>query len=144
WSVSIFHGRCRRVTAVLPAGARDLTSGAMDAPPPLVYCSRAPERSHLWARILVVYYSRPCNIRHSPKPVGTREYFDEVEQRKHFVEPHIPGFAQFDRWAGKSVLEVGCGIGTAAVNFARHGAAYLGVELSEDSLNISRQRFSIY
>jgi len=23
--------------------------------------------------------SRPCNIRHSPKPVGTREYFDEVE-----------------------------------------------------------------
>jgi len=66
--------------------------------------------------------ARPCNIRHSPKPVGSREYFDEVERRKHFVEPHIPRFAQFDRWAGKRVLEVGCGIGTAAVNFARCGA----------------------
>ncbi len=36
---------------------------------------------------------RPCNIRHSPREIGTREYFDEVEARKYFVEPHIPGFA---------------------------------------------------
>ena len=42
--------------------------------------------------------NRPCNIRHSPQPVGTREYFDEVEARKHFVEPHIPTFAEFEHW----------------------------------------------
>jgi hypothetical protein len=34
---------------------------------------------------------RPCNLRHSPEPVGTRAYFDQVEARKYFVEPHIPG-----------------------------------------------------
>src|SRR5437899_1589926 len=45
--------------------------------------------------------ARPCNIQHSPKAIGTREYFDEVEQRKYFVEPHIPGFADFSRWNGK-------------------------------------------
>ena len=88
--------------------------------------------------------ARPCNVRHSPKPVGSREYFDEVEQRKHFVEYHIPGFAQFDRWRGKRVLEVGCGIGTAAVNFARGGAEYTGVELSKASLDLTRQRFDVY
>lgn len=88
--------------------------------------------------------ARPCNIRHSPKPVGSLEYFDEVEARKHFVEPHIPGFAQFERWAGKRVLEVGCGIGTAAVNFARCGADYTGVELSKASLDLTRKRFEIY
>src|SRR5207344_631505 len=61
--------------------------------------------------------ARPCNIRHSDKPVGSREYFDEVEKRKYFVEPHIPGFAEFARWSGKRVLEVGCGIGTDTISF---------------------------
>jgi SAM-dependent methyltransferase len=88
--------------------------------------------------------ARPCNVRHSPRSLGSREYFDEVEQRKHFVENHIPKFAQFERWAGKRVLEVGCGIGTAAVNFARAGADYTGVELSQASLELTRQRFEVY
>lgn len=87
---------------------------------------------------------RPCNIRHSPKPVGTREYFDEVEARKYFVEPHIPGFAQFDRWKGKQVLEIGCGIGTDSVNFARAGASLSAVDLSEASLELCRQRFRAF
>jgi SAM-dependent methyltransferase len=94
--------------------------------------------------VAAFWNNRPCNIRHSPMPVGSREYFDEVEQRKHFVENHIPAFAQFERWHGKSVLEVGCGLGTAAVQFARGGADYTGVELSETSLNLTKKRFDIY
>jgi SAM-dependent methyltransferase len=87
---------------------------------------------------------RPCNIRHSAAEVGSREYFDEVESRKYKVEPHIPQFAQFERWRGKRVLEVGCGIGTDAVNFARAGADYTGLELSGVSLELARRRFDVY
>jgi SAM-dependent methyltransferase len=87
---------------------------------------------------------RPCNIRHSPREVGTREYFDEVEQRKYFVEPHILRFAEFERWGGKRILEIGCGIGTDTINFARHGARVTAVDLSKRSLDIALQRANVY
>jgi 2-polyprenyl-3-methyl-5-hydroxy-6-metoxy-1,4-benzoquinol methylase len=87
---------------------------------------------------------RPCNLRHSPAPVGTREYFDQVEQRKYFVEPHIPEFAEFSRWSGRRVLEVGCGLGTDTINFARAGALVTAVDLSERSLELARQRAALF
>lgn len=87
---------------------------------------------------------RPCNLRHSQAPVGSRRYFEEVRHRKYFVEPHIPRFAQFDKWAGKRVLEIGCGIGTDTVSFAQAGARVTAVDLSEKSLELARQRIDVY
>lgn len=87
---------------------------------------------------------RPCNIRHSAKPVGTKEYFDEVEARKYFVEPHIPAFAEFERWKGKKVLEIGCGIGTDTINFARAGATVTAVDLSSESIALAKKRAEVF
>ncbi|MBE3086117.1 MAG: class I SAM-dependent methyltransferase [Bacteroidetes bacterium] len=87
---------------------------------------------------------RPCNLRHSPSQIGTQQYFDEVEARKYLVEPHIPAFAQFDRWKGKRVLEIGCGIGTDTINFARAGAQVTAVDLSSESLALARKRAVVY
>lgn len=87
---------------------------------------------------------RPCNLRHSPSPVGTRQYFDEVEARKYFVEPHIPLFAQFDTWKDRKVLEIGCGIGTDTINFARAGALVSAVDLSPASIELAKKRSEIY
>lgn len=96
------------------------------------------------ARVQTYWNSRPCNIRHSPKEVGTREYFDEVEARKYLVEPHIPRFAEFERWRGRKVLEIGCGIGTDTINFARHGALVTAVDLTERSLELARRRARVF
>ena len=112
-----------------------MISSATDAAAPAA-ASAADVRAY-WDR-------RPCNIRHSRLAVGTREYFDQVEARKYMVEPHIPGFARFPRWSGKRVLEIGCGIGTDAVNYARAGTRYTTVELSEVSLALTRQRFAAF
>lgn len=85
--------------------------------------------------------NNPCNVRHSSKEKGTKEYFDEVEKKKYKVEPHILEFADFSKWKGKRVLEIGCGIGTAAVGFARAGAIYTGIDLTENAIELAKQRF---
>ena len=87
---------------------------------------------------------RPCNVKHSKKDLGSMEYFDEVERKRYTAEPHIPKFADFSAWKGKKVLEIGCGLGTEGINFARHGANYTGTDLSIESLNLAQKRFEVY
>ena len=87
---------------------------------------------------------RPCNVKHSKKDLGSIEYFDEVERKRYTAEPHIPVFADFESWKGKKVLEIGCGMATEGINFARHGADYTGTDLSIESLNLAQKRFQVY
>jgi ubiquinone/menaquinone biosynthesis C-methylase UbiE len=100
------------------------------------------EDSPLIQKIEEYWDVRPCNIRHSQNELGSIEYFDEVERKRYFAEPHIPHFASFKSWNGKRVLEIGCGIGTDGVNFAKNGAEYYGIELSNNSLNVAKDRFN--
>lgn len=66
----------------------------------------------------------------------------EVDARKRIVEPHIGGFANYRAWKGKRVLEVGCGIGTDTERFFRHGAEVTAIDLSPQSVALTRQRLS--
>jgi len=94
---------------------------------------------------IVEYWNRqPCNINHSTEPVGTETYFNEVTAKRYRAEPHILDFAGFHLWRGRKVLEIGCGIGTDAEQFARHGAEYVGIDISQESLDICRKRFDVY
>jgi len=95
-------------------------------------------------KVAKYWNARPCNVRHSSKVVGSVEYFDEVEAKRYFVEPHNPEFAEFSRWTGKRVLEIGCGIGTDTINFARYGAIVTAIDLSEASVTIARQRAQVF
>ena len=75
--------------------------------------------------------------------LGTEQYWNEVSERRFFVEPHLRDFASFHLWRGKRVLEIGSGIGSDAVEFARHGAEYVGIDLSAESVAMSKQRFEL-
>ena len=87
---------------------------------------------------------RPCNSQHSSKPIGTREYFEEVTAKKYRAEPHIKNFADFNAWKDKEVLEIGCGIGTGVISFLQAGAKVTAVELSKVSLDLCKKRLEVY
>jgi SAM-dependent methyltransferase len=94
-------------------------------------------------KIVKYWNNRPCNVRHSSALVGTPQFFREVSTRRFLVEPHIPEFAGFHLWNGKRVLEIGCGIGSDAEEFVKHGAEYVGVDISDESVAISQKRFQL-
>ncbi|MDQ5845014.1 MAG: class I SAM-dependent methyltransferase [Acidobacteriota bacterium] len=76
---------------------------------------------------------------------GTREFFDEVERyRYQEYAPWMPEVMGFNRFRGQRLLEVGCGMGTDLLQFARGGALCTGVDLTPRSIEISRHRFALY
>jgi ubiquinone/menaquinone biosynthesis C-methylase UbiE len=85
--------------------------------------------------------ANPCQSRLSQE-AERRRYFEEIS-RKRFQgrEWHVPIVAKFDSFRGKDVLEVGCGVGTDGIEFARNGANYIGVDLTPNSIELTRERF---
>jgi len=74
-----------------------------------------------------------------------RRYFEEIS-RKRFQgrEWHVPMVAKFDSFRGKGVLEIGCGVGTDGIEFARNGANYVGVDLTPNAVELTRERFKVF
>jgi SAM-dependent methyltransferase len=76
---------------------------------------------------------------------GTREFFDAVERHRYAeYAPWMPEVMGFNDFAGARLLEVGCGMGTDLLQFARGGALVTGVDLTPRSIEISRQHFVVY
>ncbi|HEU5237117.1 MAG TPA: class I SAM-dependent methyltransferase [Pyrinomonadaceae bacterium] len=77
--------------------------------------------------------------------VGSREFFDEVERHRYTTyAPWMTALMGFKDFAGKRLLEVGCGMGTDLLQFARGGAKVTGVDLTPRSIEISRRHLSLY
>jgi SAM-dependent methyltransferase len=91
------------------------------------------------------YWNRqPCNINHSSKKFLSKDYFEEVRKKKYFVESHIPNFAEFHKYKNKKILEIGCGIGTDAIEFIKNNNQYIGIDYSIRSLEICKTRVVKY
>lgn len=76
---------------------------------------------------------------------GTREFFEAVERHRYTeYAPWMPEVMGFNEFKGARLLEIGCGMGTDLLQFARGGARCTGADLTPRSVEISRQRFRLY
>ena len=86
---------------------------------------------------------RPCGTDEDPYPEGSAEYFEWLARVRYEREPFIPKYARFEEWKGRDVLEVGVGAGTDAERFARGGARFTGIDLTEHGVRLAGRRFEI-
>jgi ubiquinone/menaquinone biosynthesis C-methylase UbiE len=96
----------------------------------------------LKARVHDFWQANPCGAKFAEIEIGSREFFAAIEKHRYATEWHIPEVVQFEKWRDKQVLEIGCGLGTDAINFARAGAHYSGVDLTERSIELVERRFA--
>lgn len=74
----------------------------------------------------------------------TKEWYERIEEHRYRLEPYIHAVAQFSRYHGKQVLEIGVGAGTDHLQWARAGAVCAGVDLTDAAITITRERLALY
>jgi ubiquinone/menaquinone biosynthesis C-methylase UbiE len=87
----------------------------------------------------------PCGIQVSDKEFGSREFFEEIKKkfdRTYAAYAHSEKLLRFRDRKGKSVLEIGCGIGIDAAEFARHGAQVTALDLSPKNIELAKKYFA--
>lgn len=74
---------------------------------------------------------------------GTPTFFIQYDKLREVNE--TPDFAknlhEYDQFAGKRVLEVGCGNAYTLGKYAEHGAEVFGLDITEAAIELSQRRF---
>jgi len=74
-------------------------------------------------------------------PVGSRGFFDDLDQYHFEKLHHLLRLVNFDGYRGRRVLEVGCGAGTDLARFARGGAHVTGVDIAPSAIALAETNF---
>ena len=75
-------------------------------------------------------------------PVGSRGFFEDLDQYHFEKLHHLLRLVEFDGYRGRSVLEVGCGAGVDLARFAKGGAVVTGVDLAPSAVELARANFA--
>lgn len=75
-------------------------------------------------------------------PVGSRGFFDDLDEYHFEKLHHLLRLVKFDAYVGRTVLEVGCGAAVDLARFAKGGATVTGVDLAGSAIELARQNFS--
>ena len=70
-------------------------------------------------------------------PIGSREFFVDLDEYRFDKLRYLPEIVQFDGFTDNQILEVGCGVGTDLVRFAKGGAYVTSVDLAERSIELA-------
>jgi len=75
--------------------------------------------------------------------VGSEGFFEDLDDYRFDKLKYLPRLVDYAGYRDKLVLDVGCGVGTDLVRFARGGAVVHGVDLSEKAIELAKKNFEL-
>jgi ubiquinone/menaquinone biosynthesis C-methylase UbiE len=102
------------------------------------------ENAELKERVRAFWQEHPCGTKFADAPPGSRRFYELVEAHRYEKEWHIQEAGNFAQTQGLRVLEIGCGLGTDGAQFAKAGADYTGIDLTDAAVELARRRFELF
>ena len=111
---------------------------------PAILIAAVPDANEkLKERVRAFWQEHPCGTKFADAEPGSPKFYELVEAHRYGKEWHIPAAADFAAARGLKVLEIGCGLGTDGAQFAKAGADYTGVDLTDAAVTLARKRFEV-
>jgi SAM-dependent methyltransferase len=66
-----------------------------------------------------------------------------TEQERYSTYPWLYDAAEFRKHSGERVLEIGCGTGADLLQFAKHGAIAVGIDVTAKHVEMARERVGV-
>jgi SAM-dependent methyltransferase len=110
----------------------------------LARASMSDNGNNLKEQVRAFWQAHPCGTKFADAELGSRAFYERVAEHRYGTEWHIPGAADFASARGLRVLEIGCGLGTDGAQFARAGASYTGVDLTDAAVELARKCFEVF
>lgn len=108
-------------------------------------CGKAVmQNEELKEKVREYWDENTCGTNFTNEEKYTKEYFDDIEQTRYEIHPEVFNFAQFSRFYGKKILEVGIGAGTDFIQWVRSGAEAYGIDLTPEAIKHVQTRLEVY
>ena len=99
-------------------------------------------QSNIKKQVQKFWQGSPCDSWFTNEPRGTLAFYRSLDEHRYKVHRRLQSAVGFEKTRGLRVLEIGCGCGSEAERFARAGAHYTAVDLTNAAVGITKDVFN--